>query len=58
MKARAAESWLVADSSKYAKAGFVSVMDLAGLTGVITDDGLAVDSRNDLNNSGLSVRIV
>ncbi len=58
MKARAAESWLVADSSKYAHAGFVSVMDLAGLTGVITDDGLAADARNDLNNSGLSVRIV
>jgi len=33
-------------------------MDLAGLTGVITDDGLAVDSRNDLNNCGPSVRIV
>jgi DeoR family galactitol utilization operon repressor len=58
MKARAAESWLVADSSKYGHAGFVSVMDLADLTGVITDDGLAADSRSDLNNSGLSVRIV
>lgn len=58
MKARAAESWLVADSSKYGRAGFVSVMDLAGLTGVITDDGLAPASRTDLNNSGLRARIV
>ena len=58
MKARAAQSWLVADSSKYGRAGFVSVMELAALTGVITDDGLDSASRTDLNNSGPSVRIV
>jgi len=58
MKARAAESWLVADSSKYGKAGFVSVMDLSELVGVITDSGLAADSRTDLINGGLSVRFV
>ncbi|MGV8907997.1 MAG: DeoR/GlpR family DNA-binding transcription regulator [Propionicimonas sp.] len=58
MKARAAESWLVADSSKYGRAGFVSVMELTALTGVITDDGLDTASRTDLNNSGPRVRIV
>ena len=58
MKARAAESWLVADSSKYGRAGFVSVMGLAELTGVVTDSGLATQALNDLNNSGPRVRIV
>jgi DeoR family galactitol utilization operon repressor len=58
MRARAAESWLVADSSKYGRAGFVSVMELSALTGVITDDGLDAASRTDLNNSGPRVRIV
>lgn len=58
MKARAAESWLVADSSKYGKAGFVSVVDLADLTGVITDSGLAEAARTELSNSGTQVRFV
>lgn len=58
MKARATQSWLVADSSKYGRAGFVSVTDLADLTGVITDDGLAAEAREELNNSGTDVRYV
>ncbi|MFT4108796.1 DeoR/GlpR family DNA-binding transcription regulator [Propionicimonas sp.] len=58
MKARATESWLVADSSKYARAGFVSVMPLADLAGVISDSGLGEDARAELGNSGVEVRIV
>lgn len=58
MRARAAESWLVADSSKYGKAGFVRVMDLADLTGVITDSSMEAESRQDLINSGVNVRFV
>ncbi len=58
MKARASEAWLVADSSKYGRAGFVSVMGLTDLTGVITDDGLSEADRNELNDSGLPARIV
>jgi len=58
MRARAAESWLVADSSKYGKAGFVRVMPLAGLTGVITDSGMSAGSRTDLLTSGVSARFV
>ena len=58
MKARAAESWLIADSSKYGQAGFVSVTGLDELTGVITDSGLSAESQEDLNSSGLEVRYV
>ncbi len=58
MRARSSESWLVADSSKYGKAGFVSVMELADLTGVITDSELAPEAREELSNSGLDVRFV
>ena len=58
MRARATESWLVADSSKYGKAGFVRVLGLADLTGVITDSGLETESRAELSNSGLDVRFV
>lgn len=58
MRARSTESWLVADSSKYGKAGFVSVMDLADLTGAITDSGLVAEAREELSSSGLDVRFV
>lgn len=58
MKAHAAESWLVADSSKYGRAGFVSVVPLAELTGVITDSGLAAESQQDLISSASAARFV
>ena len=58
MKARAAEALLLADSSKYGRAGFVSEMSIADLTGVITDGGLAADARTELLNSGPRARIV
>lgn len=40
MRARAEETWLVADSSKFGQAGFVSFLPLSGITGLITDSGL------------------
>lgn len=40
MHERAEETWLVADSSKYGQAGFVSFLPLAAITGIITDRGL------------------
>lgn len=58
MQARAAESWLVTDSSKYNQAGFVAVTGLDNLTGVITDSALDAASQQDLNSSGLDVRYV
>lgn len=58
MSARAEQSWLVADSSKYARAGFVSVLPITALTGVITDSGLPAESHEDLLNSGVRARLV
>lgn len=40
MSRRAEETWLVADSSKFGQAGFVSFLPLSGITGIITDSGL------------------
>ena len=40
MRDRAEETWLLADSSKFGQAGFVSFLPLTGITGVITDSGL------------------
>lgn len=40
MSRRAEETWLVADSSKFGQAGFVSFLPLAKVTGIITDSGL------------------
>ncbi|MEO7587163.1 MAG: DeoR/GlpR family DNA-binding transcription regulator [Arachnia sp.] len=37
MRDRAEETWLVADSSKFGQAGFVTFLPLAGITGIITD---------------------
>lgn len=58
MRARATESWLVADSSKYGRAGFVRVMDLPDLHGVITDTRLAASDKAELNSSGVRARFV
>jgi len=58
MRARATESWLVADSSKYGRAGFVRVMDLTDLHGVITDTRLAASDQAELNSSGVRARFV
>lgn len=40
MRDRAEETWLVADSTKFGQAGFVSFLPLDGITGIITDSGL------------------
>lgn len=40
MRNRAEQTWLVADSSKFGQAGFVSFLPLAGITGIITDSDL------------------
>jgi len=41
---RAEETWLVADSTKYGQAGFVSFLPLGQLTGIITDSGLSAEA--------------
>ena len=40
MRDRAEETWLLADSSKFGQAGFVSFLPLSGITGIITDSDL------------------
>lgn len=58
MKARAAESWLVADSSKYGQAGFVQVCALGEVSGVITDNQMSEQHQLELKNSGVETRYV
>ena len=48
MRARAEETWLLSDSSKYGRAGFVSFMGIEDVTGIITDDGLPEESIKEL----------
>ncbi|MDO4259085.1 MAG: DeoR/GlpR family DNA-binding transcription regulator [Actinomycetaceae bacterium] len=48
MRERAEETWLLADSSKYGRVGFVSFMGVDAITGIITDDELAESSREEL----------
>lgn len=40
MQQRAEQTWLVADSSKFGQAGFVSFLALESITGIITDSAL------------------
>lgn len=48
MRNRAEETWLVADSSKFGQAGFVSFLPLSGITGIITDSGLSPEAVESL----------
>jgi len=58
MRERAEETWLLADSSKYGRAGFVSVLPLSGLAGIITDSGLAPEAAEQLTVTVPDIRIV
>ncbi|MCA0252747.1 MAG: DeoR/GlpR family DNA-binding transcription regulator [Actinobacteria bacterium] len=55
MHARAEETWLLADSTKYGRAGFVSVLPLAEVAGVVTDSGLGEESVEALESLGVRV---
>lgn len=48
MRDRAEETWLLADSSKFGQAGFVSFLPLSGITGIITDSGLPAGAAEAL----------
>ncbi len=48
MRDRAEETWLVADSSKFGQAGFVTFLPLEGITGIITDSGLGAEAAQAL----------
>jgi len=58
MAAHAEQTWLLADSSKYACTGFVSVLGLDELAGIITDEGLDADTRRGLRAAVPHVRVV
>ena len=58
MAARAEETWLLADSSKYGRAGFVSALELTALTGIITDSGIGPEAAHALRTSAPQVRLV
>ncbi|MBK9158137.1 MAG: DeoR/GlpR transcriptional regulator [Micropruina sp.] len=55
MSERSEETWLVADSSKYGRAGFVNVLPLDRLTGIVTDADMSEESLTVLRDSGLQV---
>lgn len=57
MRDRAAETWLVADSSKFGQAGFVSFMPLSGITGIITDSQISEEAVQSLKEH-TQVRVV
>ena len=57
MRERAEQTWLVADSSKFGQAGFVSFRPLDAITGIITDSGLPDDAVEALKEH-THVRIV
>lgn len=48
MSKRAEQTWLVADSSKFGRAGFVSFLQLHEVTGIITDSGLPEGAAEQL----------
>ncbi|MDO5533674.1 MAG: DeoR/GlpR family DNA-binding transcription regulator [Propionibacteriaceae bacterium] len=58
MHAQADETWLVADSSKFGQAGFVRVLGLGDLAGIVTDVGLPDASVRELADAGASLSVV
>lgn len=57
MHNQAEETWLVADSSKFGQAGFVSFLRLEDITGIITDTGLSDEAFQSLSEH-THVRVV
>ncbi len=58
MHDQADETWLVADASKFGQAGFVRVLDLDDLQGIISDASLPDDAARDLRDAGAFVHLV
>ncbi|MCX7024790.1 MAG: DeoR/GlpR family DNA-binding transcription regulator [Spirochaetes bacterium] len=58
MVARAEISILLADSSKYGRAGFVSVLPLSGVDRVVMDDGLPPTAAEELRAVGIDLILV
>jgi DeoR family galactitol utilization operon repressor len=58
MRSRAKETWLVADSSKYGESGFVNVLALSEVDGIITDSGIEKNALAAMQENALNVRVV
>jgi len=55
MKAHAQTTVLVADSGKYGKAGFASVLPLSAMNLILTDSGLEEQAETELREAGIMV---
>jgi DeoR family galactitol utilization operon repressor len=58
MCGQAEEAWLVADSSKLGKVGFVGVLGLDRMAGVITDKGIGDGAAEEIRSLGTRVIVV
>lgn len=58
MSACAEETLLLADSSKYGKTGFVNVLSMSEVDGIITDSGLCELARGELAQASIKCTIV
>jgi DeoR family galactitol utilization operon repressor len=58
MKAHAATTILTADSSKYGKTGFASVLPLSAMNLIITDGGLSDGAAAELENENITLKRV
>lgn len=58
MKAHAEQTILVADSSKYGKVGFVSVLPLKEVALIITDRNLSPQAVDELEEAAISMRLI
>jgi DeoR family galactitol utilization operon repressor len=58
MKAHAQTTILLADSGKFGRTGFISVLPLSEMDSIITDSGLAKDAAEDLSAAGITIERV
>ena len=58
MRDRAEQTVLLADSSKYGKVGFASVLGLNDISMIITDEGLPAEARDELAEAGVELVLV
>lgn len=58
MHDQADETWLLADASKFGHAGFVRVLELPALAGIVSDSGLGDEAARDLRAAGPQVTLV
>jgi DeoR family transcriptional regulator, galactitol utilization operon repressor len=58
MAARATQTILLADASKYGRRGFVQVLPLVSIRTLVTDTDLPVQAREEIDSAGVEVVVV